>query len=70
MKYIRKYLQKNFWPSDERISKIRQPILFILSNKITDTIGEKDELIPKEQMDKLFDSAVNSRFKRKVEEKN
>ena len=54
MKYIRKYLQKNFWPSDERISKIRQPILFILSNKKTDTIGEKDELIPKEQMDKLF----------------
>jgi pimeloyl-ACP methyl ester carboxylesterase len=57
IKYVRKYMQKNFWPTDERIGKVTQPMMFIIS--------EKDELVPMQQMEKLFNAAVNSRFKRK-----
>ena len=35
-------LQRNFWPSKDRISQIKQPILFLQSMK--------DEIVPPSQM--------------------
>lgn len=33
VKHIKKYLQRNFWPTDERIGKITVPILFLISKQ-------------------------------------
>merc|ERR1712224_484649 len=42
---IKNLVLRNFWPNDQRISKIHNPIFFIKA--------EKDEIVPPEQMDKL-----------------
>ena len=53
--YFRKYLLKSNWDSKSIISKIKYPVLFCRS--------EKDELIPKSQMDLLFNLINNCKFK-------
>lgn len=53
--YFRKYLLKSNWDSKSIISKIKFPVLFCRS--------EKDELIPKSQMDLLFNLTNNCKFK-------
>lgn len=44
-----KFLQRNYWPSIDRISSIICPILFIKSLK--------DEIVPTEQMNELMKAA-------------
>ena len=53
--YFRKYLLKSNWDSKSIISKIKFPVLFCRS--------ENDELIPKSQMDLLFNLCNNCKFK-------
>ena len=53
--YFRKFMLKSLWDSKNIISKIKYPILFCRS--------EKDELIPKEQMDLLFNLCEKCKFK-------
>ena len=50
------YILDNNWPNEERIKDLKLPILFVS--------GEEDELIPPEQMDRLFKAAVNAKFKK------
>jgi len=49
----------NHWKSIDMIGKIKTPILFIS--------GKKDELVPPEQMERLFDEAKSSTLKELVE---
>ena len=51
----------NHWNSQKSISKLEVPMLFIM--------GLQDELIPTSQMQKLYHSAENAKFKEKVKEK-
>ena len=53
--YFKQYLLKSNWDSKSIISKIKYPVLFCRS--------EKDELIPKSQMDLLFNLINNCKFK-------
>jgi hypothetical protein len=62
---VRKYLQTNFWPSDEKINKVASPILFILSINCPN-LGERDELVPPVHMETLFSLATGSVLKKKV----
>lgn len=55
IKYFRKYLLKAKFETIDIIGKIKRPILFCRS--------EKDELIPKIQMDNLYNSAKGALFK-------
>jgi len=57
VKYFKTFLLKNFWPSVERIPKIKVPILFLIS--------ENDELIPRNHMEELHNAAVLAKFKTK-----
>jgi fermentation-respiration switch protein FrsA (DUF1100 family) len=45
-----KFLQRNHWPSIDRIGKIKCPILFIKSMR--------DELVPPAHMNKLMEAAT------------
>jgi len=56
LKYVRKYLLKSKFETIYIIGKIFRPILFCRS--------ERDELIPKIQMDTLYNSATGASFKR------
>ena len=58
-KIFRPLILSNYWPSDERIGNITLPILFIS--------GREDEMIPKEQMDILFELAENSQYRDMVQ---
>ncbi|KAI7851424.1 Alpha/Beta hydrolase protein [Circinella umbellata] len=49
---IAKYFLWNHWPSLTLINKIKIPILFLSS--------EKDEIVPVEHMDELYDAATSS----------
>ena len=53
--YFKQYLLKSNWDSKSIISKIKFPVLFCRS--------ENDELIPKSQMDLLFNLCNNCKFK-------
>lgn len=55
LKYVRKFLLKSKFETIKIIGKIKKPILFCRS--------EKDELIPKKQMDDLYNGAKSSIFK-------
>ena len=55
LKHFRKYLLKSKFETINIIGKIKRPILFCRS--------EKDELIPKIQMDILYNSAIGALFK-------
>ena len=55
LKYVRKYLLKSKFETIHIIGKIFRPILFCRS--------ERDELIPKIQMDTLFNAAKGALFK-------
>mmetsp|Transcript_22993 Transcript_22993/g.20428 ORF Transcript_22993/g.20428 Transcript_22993/m.20428 type:complete len:182 (+) Transcript_22993:402-947(+) len=54
-KLFRPIILSNYWPSEERISELTLPIQFIS--------GREDEMISKEQMDRLFKAATSSRYK-------
>lgn len=47
-----KFLQRNHWPSIDRIASIKAPTLFIKSMQ--------DELVPPEHMHRLMDSSTAS----------
>lgn len=49
------FLQRNFWPSKDRVVLAKQPILFIRSLR--------DEIVPTSQMVELINSAINAKFK-------
>lgn len=55
LKYIRWMMLKSKWETIKIIGEIKYPILFFRS--------EKDELIPKKQMDSLFEAATGAKFK-------
>jgi hypothetical protein len=57
LKLIKNFLLKNHWPTKDRISFLKIPILFFMS--------AKDELIPIEQMQELYAKADNAKFKSK-----
>ena len=46
------------YPNDERIIKIKAPILFIT--------GKNDKIVPAHHMEKLFNFAIHAKFKEKV----
>ena len=56
LKYLRKYLLRSKFETINIIGKIERPILFCRS--------ENDELIPKNQMDTLYNSAKGALFKK------
>ena len=56
LKFVRNFLLKSKFETINIIGKIKKPILFCRS--------ECDELIPKSQMDNLFNSAKGAAFKR------
>ena len=56
IKHFRKFLLKSKFETINIIGKIKRPILFCRS--------EMDELIPKIQMDTLYNSAIGASFKR------
>ena len=56
LKYFRDFLLKTKFETVKIIGKIKRPILFCRS--------ENDELIPKSQMDTLYNSAKNALFKK------
>ena len=56
LKYLRKYLLSSKFETLNIIGKIERPILFCRS--------ENDELIPKNQMDTLYNSAKGALFKK------
>ncbi|KAI8146363.1 Alpha/Beta hydrolase protein [Fennellomyces sp. T-0311] len=51
--FIAKYFLWNHWPSLDRIRRIQAPILFLSS--------EKDEIVPSEHMERLYDAAISSK---------
>ena len=55
LRYFRKYLLRTKFETIDIIGKIKRPILFCRS--------EKDELIPKAQMDTLYNQATGALFK-------
>ena len=55
LKYVKNYLLKTKFETIKIIGKIKRPILFCRS--------EKDELIPKIQMDNLYNAATGALFK-------
>jgi hypothetical protein len=58
LKYLKRIVLNNKWPSDDRIKNITAPILFMMS--------EHDELIPFTHMESLYKLASKSKFKHKV----
>jgi len=56
LKHLRKYLLKSKFETINIIGKIKKPILFCRS--------ERDELIPKIQMDTLYNSAIGTLYKK------
>jgi hypothetical protein len=58
VKHIKHFLLNNHWESNKRISNIKNPIMFFIS--------ENDELVPPLHGDRLFNLANNARFKNKV----
>ena len=58
VKYIKNYLLNNHWSSDKRICNITCPIMFFIS--------EKDELVPPQHMDELYNLSLKAKFKKKV----
>ena len=56
LKYIKDYLLKNKWETNKIINQIEYPMLYCRS--------EKDELIPKSQMDDLYNNSTKAKFKR------
>lgn len=56
LKMIKDYMLKNKWETTNIIDSIPYPILFCRS--------EKDELIPKVQMDELYEKAKSAKFKK------
>lgn len=52
---FKKYIQKIFWPSIDRVGGITSPMCFIR--------GMKDEIVPNHHSKKLFDAATKAKFK-------
>lgn len=55
LKLVKPYVLRMHWPSIERITRVEIPILFI--------IGQKDELVPATQGQRLYEAATKCRFK-------
>lgn len=73
--FMKKYIQRNFWPSIDLIGQIKYPILFIMGlQKSLDFhfffsfifIALKDEIVPPVQMLRLYEKANQARLKEKV----
>lgn len=56
LKYIKDFLLKNKWETNKIINQIEYPMLYCRS--------EFDELIPKSQMDELYNNSTKAKFKR------
>ncbi|EAR95417.2 alpha/beta hydrolase family protein (macronuclear) [Tetrahymena thermophila SB210] len=56
VKFLKNLVLRNYWPSIDRIPKIKQPMLFIKS--------ELDELVPPVQMQRLYQAATRVSFKK------
>ncbi|KAL4464801.1 hypothetical protein ABPG74_011362 [Tetrahymena malaccensis] len=56
VRFLKGLVLRNYWPSIERIQKIKQPMLFIRS--------DLDELVPPAQMNRLYQTATSARFKK------
>ena len=52
---FKKWIQKIFWPSIDRVGDITAPMCFIS--------GLKDEIVPKHHCKRLHDAAVKAKFK-------
>ena len=55
LRAVKGLIQRIYWPSIDRIRNIKVPILFIS--------GQRDEIVPKEQMQALYDAAESAPFK-------
>lgn len=53
--HFKKLIQRIYWPSIDRIPKIRVPILFI--------VGSLDEIVPSVHTNKLHEAATSAAFK-------
>jgi fermentation-respiration switch protein FrsA (DUF1100 family) len=56
--YLKKFILRNHWRSIELIHKVSVPILFI--------IASKDELVPPEMSDRLYNKATLTERKFRV----
>jgi len=56
LKFFKRWILRMHWPSIRRIALISHPILFIS--------GLRDEVVPADQMERLFQAAVGSRDRR------
>jgi len=52
---FKRFIQKIFYPTIDRMCKITTPILFIR--------GMKDEIVPMDHTKRLFDAATTCKFK-------
>jgi fermentation-respiration switch protein FrsA (DUF1100 family) len=53
--YFKSIIQRVFWPSIDRIPKVRVPIFFI--------VGLNDEIVPPHHTTKLHEAAISAVFK-------
>ena len=75
--FMKRFIQRNFWPSIDNINKIKTPIFFIMG-KYNNIFWKginfyfiyfkamKDEIVPPVQMMRLFEKASSAKFKDKV----
>lgn len=72
LSFMKGYIQRNFWPSIDRVGKITQPILFVMGKNSKKYIfsfifsAMKDEIVPPDQMVRLFSKAEKTVYKEKV----
>ena len=80
--FMKGAIQRNYWPSITRVGKISQPILFVMGNfffkkkKINKNCkikiflkkkAKKDEIVPPDQMERLYLKAEKTIYKEKVD---
>ncbi len=55
LQYVKHFLLRMYWPSVERIPKVRVPMLFV--------VGTNDEIVPAAHSGRLHNAAVLAPFK-------
>ena len=53
--YLKSLVLTNYWQTIDLVGEISQPILFVT--------GTRDEVVPTEQTQRLFDASVKSRMR-------